>query len=55
MAASDEHGPYAQLMLQVFLPDGRIDRDAANALLDDDVVWDMSRSPTRASFTASPA
>jgi ketosteroid isomerase-like protein len=45
MAASNEHGPNSQLALQVFLPDGRMDRDAATALLDEDVVWDMSRSP----------
>jgi ketosteroid isomerase-like protein len=44
MAASDEHGPNSQLALQVFLPDGRMDREAATALLDEDVVWDMSRS-----------
>jgi ketosteroid isomerase-like protein len=45
MAASNEHGPNSQLALQVFMPDGRIDPEAATALLDDDVVWDMSRSP----------
>src|SRR5439155_7557696 len=38
-------GRNSQLMLQVFLPDGRMDREAATALLDEEVVWDTSRSP----------
>jgi len=41
----DEHGPQARLILQVFQPDARIDREAATALLAEHVVWDMSRSP----------
>lgn len=38
-------GPNSQLLANVYLPDGRIDREAAVALLHEDVVWDMSRSP----------
>ena len=40
-----ERDPDSPLMLQVFLPDGRMDGEAATALVDEDVVWDMSRSP----------
>ena len=31
--------------MQTFLPDGRMELEAALSLLDEDVDWDMSRSP----------
>ena len=42
---ADAHGPNAQRILQAFLPDGRMDLEAALSLLGEDVEWDMSRSP----------
>src|SRR5437660_4705486 len=42
---AEQHGPHAQLVLQTFLADGRMEVEAALSLLDEDVEWDMSRSP----------
>ena len=42
---ADANGPHAQLIMQTFLPDGRMELEAALSLLDEDVDWDMSRSP----------
>ncbi len=42
---ADAHGRNAQRILQAFLPDGRMELEAAMSLLDEDVEWDMSRSP----------
>jgi ketosteroid isomerase-like protein len=39
---ADEQGRNPQALL---LPDGRMDSEAFFSLLDEDVVWDMSRSP----------
>jgi ketosteroid isomerase-like protein len=38
-------GPNAHRVMGVFRPDGQTDREAFYALLDPDIVWDMSRSP----------
>ena len=42
---ADDQRPNERLIRQTLLPDGRMELGAAVSLLDENVVWDMSRSP----------